>query len=77
MKVDADLREVCGEILTICDMQEKELAMPFFFLEEFFYGLTFGKFNDCYEQYRFFRGDNTLFMYLIKKIATGFFNYYK
>ena len=77
MKVDADLREVCGEILTISEVESSCLAMPLFFIEEFLYGLFMPRFNDVYETYRFWHGNNTLVMYLLKKVCTSFHNYYQ
>ena len=76
MKVDADLREVCSEVLDITGTQERELALPWFFLEEFLYGLLIPKFKDTYERYRFYHGNNTLFMYLLRKICVPLHNYY-
>lgn len=76
MKVDADLREVCGEVLDITGTQERELAMPWFFVEEFLYGLLIPKFKDTYEMYRFYHGNNTLFMYLLRKFCIPLHNHY-
>lgn len=76
MKVDADLREVCGEILTIESSEVDNLTVPFFFLEEFIYGFFIPKFKDTYELYRFFHGNNTLIGYLLKKLFVPFYNYY-
>lgn len=76
MKVDADLREVCGDILTIEDVDDKRLALPLFFLEEIFYGIAFPRFSSMYEEYRFWHGNNTLLMYLFKSLLIPFFNFY-
>ncbi len=76
MKVDADLREVCGEILTVSKVDDKRLAMPLFFFEEILYGLTFPRFVSTHEEYRFWHGNNTLWMYLLKKMLIPFFNFY-
>ena len=77
MKVDADLREVCSEVLDIIGTQERELALPWFFIEEFLYGLLIPKFKDTYEMYRFYHGNNTLFMYLLRKICVPLHNHYQ
>lgn len=76
MKVDADLREVCSEVLDIIGTQERELALPWFFFEEFLYGLLIPKFKDTYEMYRFYHGNNTLFMYLLRKLCVPLHNHY-
>ena len=76
MKVDADLREVCSEILDIVGTNKNDLALPLFFVEEFIYGLIIPEFKNMYELYRFYHGNNTLFMYLLRKICVPFYNYY-
>ena len=50
--------------------------LPFFTVEELLYGWVFGKFRDLYTQYRYNRGDNTLFLYLIKGVVARFNHYY-
>lgn len=76
MKVDADLREVCGEILTVTEVDNKRLAMPLFFFEEILHTLLFPRFVSVHEEYRFWHGNNTLWMYLFKKMLLPFFNFY-
>lgn len=75
MSLGADARELF-DVINICDRSETVLMMPFFSLEELLYGWLFGKFRDLYTQYRYNRGDNTLFMYLIKGVAARFNHYY-
>lgn len=71
----ADARDLC-EIVHIDSCSEMGLAMPFFALEELLHGFFFNKFSDTYYQYRFYRGDNTLLMHLIKTVSAGFHRYY-
>ncbi|MBQ6980016.1 MAG: hypothetical protein IJQ07_05165 [Clostridia bacterium] len=70
-----DARELC-EIVSIKESGETRLTMPFFSLAELLYGFVFGKFTDLYYRYRYSRGDNTLFMYLLKKITSKVQRYY-
>ncbi|MCM1305886.1 MAG: hypothetical protein NC303_01085 [Firmicutes bacterium] len=72
----ADARDLC-EIVHIDDCSDMELAMPFFGLEEMLYTWLFGKFQNVYTKYRFYRGDNTLAMHLIKTVMTAIQNHYK
>lgn len=64
----ADARDLC-EIVHIKDTSKTCLAMPFFFLEELLYDAVYNWFLGKYNQYRFNRGDNTLTMYVIKKMT--------
>ena len=66
----ADARDLC-EIVHIRDKSDTRLAMPFHFVGELLYAFTFPKFRAAYQEYRFNRGDNTLFMHLLKKIGAG------
>lgn len=72
----ADARDLC-EIVHIKETSETKLAMPFFSIAELVCNFVINKFIDFYYKYRYKRGDNTLFMYLYKKIATIFYNFYK
>ena len=71
----ADARDLC-EIVNIKSVSERKLAMPFFIIEEIIYMFVFDKFLKIYNEYRFNRGDNTLFMYLYKNIVTKIYNFY-
>lgn len=73
---NADLQEL-GQHLGVGDKDKGLLALPFFFVEEFLYGLIFERFNRFYDEYRFYHGDNTLFCYLVKKVCGKFINYYR
>ena len=71
----ADARDLL-EIVHIKETSEIKLALPFFSLTEFLYLTIFNKFEELYHKYRYNRADNTLFMYLIKKLAIMFHNLY-
>ncbi len=75
MSLGADARELF-DVINICDRTETTLMLPFFTVEELLYGWVFGKFRDLYTQYRYNRGDNTLFLYLIKGVVARFNHYY-
>lgn len=72
----ADARDLC-EIIHIRDSGETKLAMPFFALEELIYSLVYDKFVELYLQYRHVRADNTLPMYVFKKVVSMMQRYYK
>ena len=76
----ADARQLC-EIVHIKDKSETRLAMPLHFIGELLHSIIFPRFKGLYQEYRFNRGDNTLLMYLIKKLGatvhsahTGIYN---
>lgn len=73
---NADLQE-CGQHIGVGDKDKGRLALPLFFVEEFIFGFIFDKFSACYDEYRFYHGDNTLFMYVLKKLCGRFINYYR
>ena len=77
MKSEADIREICDKVLDIGDVQERNLAMPFFFIEEILYYFIAPRYQRLYESYRFRRGDNSLIMYLIKNTLGRFVNWYE
>jgi len=71
----ADAKELC-EIVQIKEKSETKITMPFFFIGELIHALIFPKFKGAYQNYRINRGDNTLIMFLIKKLGAGIHNYY-
>ena len=71
----ADARDLL-EIVTIDETLPKQLAMPFFALTELLYGFVFDKFTNLYYKYRFKRSDNTLPMYMLKKLVSMFNHFY-
>ncbi|MBQ7340363.1 MAG: hypothetical protein IJW43_05885, partial [Clostridia bacterium] len=71
----ADARDLC-DIIHIKESSETKLAMPFFALEEVLYKWIFSKFTDLYYKYRYVRSDNTVPMWLLKKITAKINHYY-
>ncbi len=71
----ADARDL-SEITQIVDSGEKRLAKPLFFFFEFIHNRLYDKFVGAYTDYRFYRGDNTLLMYLFKGLVSRLHNYY-
>lgn len=71
----ADARDLC-EIVHIKETSDTHLAMPFFALTELFYDFVYSKFLNLYTRYRYMRGDNTLLMYVFKKLTAKLNNYY-
>lgn len=71
----ADARQLL-EIIHIKERAETKLAMPFFALEELIYDIVFNKFVGLYTRYRYVRSDNTLPMFLFKKIMAVLQKYY-
>lgn len=71
----ADARDL-SEINRIVDSGEKRLAKPLFCFFEFIHNKLFDKFVGSYYDHRFFRGDNTLLIYLFKWFITKLHNYY-
>lgn len=66
----ADGKELCT-LLNISEVSDEVLAMPFFFLEELLHDFVLGRFVDLYYDYRFKRSDNTLTLYILKRIVTA------
>ena len=72
----ADVRDTY-DVIHIKDGGKTKLALPFFFVEELLYSFIYDRFVSLYTQYRFVRADNTLVIYVLKKIASKMQNYYK
>ena len=73
--VGADARDTF-KIVHIRNKSDVKLAMPLFAIGELIHDFVISRFKNYYYQYRFARGDNTLFMYLLKKLASSLHNYY-
>ena len=73
--VGADEREV-STLLHITDRQTNNLAMPFFELEEIIYSFIRKRFDSFFTNYRFYRDDNTLLVYLLHHLTHSFYSYY-
>ena len=64
----ADARELC-DIVHIISSGNTRLALPFFTIEEMLNEWLFNRFINLYDDFRFNRGDNTLLIYLLKKVT--------
>ncbi len=71
----ADARDLC-DIVYIKESSDTMLAMPCFNLCELVYSFVMDKFTTLYYKYRYFRGDNSLLVYLIKSLVAKFNDYY-
>lgn len=76
-KTEADLREVCDKVVNIDVVYKNNLALPFFFVEEILYSIAQSIYTKVYESYRFNRSDNSLTIYLFKKVFGRFINWYE
>jgi len=65
----ADARDLC-DIVHIVSSGDQKLALPFYTIEEMLTEWAFNKFIDFYYDLRFYRGDNTLLIYLLKKCSS-------
>lgn len=68
----ADARELC-DIVHIVSSGNTRLALPFFTIEEMLNEWLFNWFINLYADFRFNRGDNTLLIYLLKKVTAFFY----
>jgi len=71
----ADARDLC-EIVHIKDKSEPKMTLGFTFIGELIYDLVWGKFKPLYDDFRTYRGDNTLLMHLLKILGAGVHNYH-
>ena len=65
----ADARDLC-DIVHIVSSGNTRLALPFFIIEDMVNEWLFNRFIGLYYDFRFNRGDNTLFIYLLKKVTS-------
>lgn len=72
----ADAREVCDKIVYIEEKYDVSNILMFFSLEWIFYDLFSSIYNRLLLKYRYYRGDNNLFIYLLKKIFGFYFKYF-
>lgn len=68
----ADARELC-DIVHIVSSGNTRLTLPFFTIEEMLNEWLFNWFINLYADFRFNRGDNTLLIYLLKKLTAFFY----
>jgi hypothetical protein len=71
----ANARDLC-EVVHIRESSGYSLLLPFFGVEELLYRFVFSRFEKLYTAYRYARGDNTLFMYIVKGVVSRFNRYY-
>ena len=64
----ADARDLC-EIITIMSAGEQQLALPFYTIEEMLSEWIYTRFMGLYTDFRYRRGDNTLFVHILKTIT--------
>ena len=72
----ADNKDLCDSVM-IKKMSEAKIVMPFFAIEEAAYLIATKFFDRIYYQIRNLRGDNTLFLYLVKKLYRALYRYYE
>ena len=65
----ADARDLC-DIVHIVSSGNTRLALPFFIIEDMVNEWLLNRFIGLYYDFRFNRGDNTLFIYLLKKVTS-------
>jgi hypothetical protein len=70
----ADARDLC-DILYISKCGQQRIALPFYIYEEMVVELFCNWFMGIYYDFRIRRGDNTLFIYILKGIASRLFKY--
>lgn len=69
----ADARDLC-DIIRIVESGEQNIALPLYTLQDMFSEWLFNRFIATYTDFRYRRGDNTLFIYLYKKFVAWVWN---
>lgn len=69
----ADARDLC-DIIRIIESSEQGITLPFYTLQDMFSEWLFNRFIATYTDFRYRRGDNTLFIYLYKKFVAWVWN---
>ena len=64
----ADARDLC-EIVTILSAGNQRLALPFYTIGEMIADRAYTRFMNLYTAFRYRRGDNALFVYILKTIT--------
>ena len=64
----ADARDLC-DIVNIVSAGDTRLALPFYTIEDMLSEMAFNRFIALYYDFRYRRGDNTLFVYLLKSVT--------
>ena len=70
----ADARDL-ADIITIIKSGEQKLALPFYSIEEMIIEWIFNGFINLYYDFRYRRGDNTLFIHLLKVLVSKLFKH--
>lgn len=65
----ADARDLC-DIINVATSSKQRLTLPFYTIEEMITDWLFNWFISLYYDFRFNRGDNTLLVYVLKKITS-------
>ena len=65
------------QIIHIREKSDTFLTMPFFFIYELIYSLIFPRYKKVQSEYDYNRGDNSLLMYLLKKVGATIHNGYR
>lgn len=65
----ADARDLC-DIVNVASSSKQRLTLPFYTIEEMITEWLFNWFISLYYDFRFKRGDNTLLVYVLKKITS-------
>ena len=73
--LSADNKDLC-DIIRIKKVSDAKIVMPGFAFEELAYHFATWIFDKIYYMIRYARGDNTLFVYLLKKAYALIFNHY-
>lgn len=68
----ADARDLC-DIVTIVRSDKQRLCLPFYDIEDMISEWSFNRFINLYYDFRFRRGDNTLFVHLLKIITSALY----
>lgn len=64
------------DIVSIANVQDKKITLPFFALFEIIEEIAVKKFNDFYLEFRHNRGDKTLLFYLLQKLTSKIYKHY-
>ena len=68
----ADARDLC-DIVTVVKSGSQRLTLPMYTIEEMISEWCFNRFIRLYYDFRFRRGDNTLFVHLLKIVTSWFY----
>lgn len=69
----ADARDLC-DIIRIVSSSEQCITLPFYTIQDMLSEWLFNRFIATYTDFRYRRGDNTLFIYLYKKLVAWVWN---